>query len=333
MSDAEILEQVQLSSSQALQSQVSSQSVDKYISTIDDKSREGTIKEDRGLSIGPFTVFNSSAQGVDAPENEEKEVPVDPDCAPVSPLQAELLNQEPISLFTSPDNYLSWSDLFDLDFPIELPGSLQPPHLLDGFSVPIGTPPINEASNSISIVPSSMQGIEQQNEVAGVSLTSINNATSRDLDSVQAADIKPEEAQMLLKHYRHRTVPNLWSMPLGQKVPLQTHMDCALATLAKLTFMDEAVSHAAQTNLLAILGVAARHVAAYSHSENQEAYSYWQKFSEEKFQEAKYHWDYSLKHELKPKGAKYKEHLMAISALISFAVRDFQSLSIFPQLT
>ena len=75
-------------------------------------------------------------------------------------------------------------------------------------------------------------------------------------------------------------------------------------------------------NLMALLAISAQHLADQNAAQDTQTASYWRKIGDSAIQQAKEHLQHSLKNEIRgPNRAKYKDQVMAISALLAFAVR------------
>ncbi|OJJ94679.1 hypothetical protein ASPACDRAFT_55686 [Aspergillus aculeatus ATCC 16872] len=131
-------------------------------------------------------------------------------------------------------------------------------------------------------------------------------------------NITISDAQSTLAHFRYKVIPFMFSFPLYEKAPLEiVNTQSAVVTLANLSYMGvERVTHAALANLLALIAISARHFAATVKSAQSSDASHWKKVSEEAYSQARFHMEYSF---------TYKEQLMAISAMLGFAILfDYQ---------
>jgi len=90
-----------------------------------------------------------------------------------------------------------------------------------------------------------------------------------------------------------------------------------------MTFMQTSRnSNAAIANLMALLAISAYHLAHQKTLEHSPDVSYWRKIGSLASQQAKEHLQISLKTEVSGEGhAKYKDQVMALSAMLAFAVR------------
>jgi arginine metabolism regulation protein II len=135
-------------------------------------------------------------------------------------------------------------------------------------------------------------------------------------------ELSQDDTQMLLKHTKDHCFPQLWSSPLGKKSPLETHLTAAVLTFASMTYLaPRQISHASFTNVLALLAISSKHLAAQIRNEDSDKSEHWNQYAESAYQKAKQHLDYSLSTEVSPKVAKYKDLIMAVSTIVSFSVR------------
>ncbi|VUC23026.1 unnamed protein product [Clonostachys rosea] len=337
------IEQDQADMSEALKSSVADQTVDSCLSSLDDRSKDGQENIASERAVGPFTVFDCR-QDPGSHTTDSSEPLFDLDCSMPIPEEVNFsVNTEPFGFLNGSDNLLGWPDLFELDFPLHLDHSWVPSASLNQDSSPIHLASLTQHTSSLHLLDLGPVGEVERYDNPSSTLPGSSNAEKGPLygplyntqfgKSVKAAKLDHEEAQTLLKHFHHHTLAHIWSMPVGKKTPFDTHIASAVETLARTTFMDQPVSHAALANLLALLAVSARHMAATTEQPGDTTLEYWDTYSKKMIKQAKWNWQQSLRHEIKPKLAKYKEHLMAAGALLCFAIvfdrqQDARALSI-----
>ncbi|KAJ3535676.1 hypothetical protein NM208_g7044 [Fusarium decemcellulare] len=294
-------DQMRSSMSLALQLNTTTESVQDSISALDNRFQDCGTADDDAAVVGPFGVFKIQQSICNEATARHVEQ---------GPMQAF------DELFPDSGDLLDWQDLFHIDLhPNGLPSTAYDealtslPSIQHDFSM--GVPSI------ISLLTDrpSWEGPNESvgdcpSEIAGdISIPPHPSTTYLDRD----------DAQLLLKHVKSHCFPHMWSLPLGSRSPLDIHLNGAAMTLASFTYLDaQHISHASFTNLLAILALSAKHLAA--HTLNPETRKRWDDFAEAKFREAQKHLDYSLCKEISPKTAKYKDLVMAASSALSFAI-------------
>ncbi|KAF4987799.1 hypothetical protein FDECE_15292 [Fusarium decemcellulare] len=298
-------DQMQSSTSLALQLDMTTETVQDSISALDNRFQDGGIANDDAAEVGPFGVFKTQQSTC----NDAK---------------ANHVEQRPIQAFDDffPDSgdLLHWPDLFHLDlYPNEFPSTAfddalpSLPSLRHDFSM--GVP-------SITSPPTDRLIWEGPNGSVGDCPSELGSDCSIP-PHPSTIELDRDDARLLLKHMKAHCFPHMWSLPLGSRSPLDIHLNGAIMTLASVTYLDgQHISHASSTNLLAILAFSAKHLAA--HTQNLETRKRWDDFAEAKFREAQKHLDYSLCSEISPKTAKYKDLVMAASSVLSFATGEEQ---------
>lgn len=216
---------------------------------------------------------------------------------------------------------LDWPDLFDLDSPfyyLSSPGFDDSLNLSASprlpFPLSFSTPDLD--GNSYSYV--------DPNQGTRTEPIQINDEELPDPPQPQIPSIRyldREDAQLLLRHLKDDCIPHMWSAPLGSRSPLDIHLDAAMMTLAKITYMGrQDISHASLANLLALLAISSKHLAAQTVTTQPETSKSWDEFAEQNLAEAREKLKYSLQNEISPKLAKYKDQVMAISMMLAFAI-------------
>ncbi|WAO93321.1 Zn(2)-C6 fungal-type domain-containing protein [Fusarium falciforme] len=304
----------QVSMSTELRSTFSNKTIDESLSTLEAKSRDTGTPNDEAVTIGPFGVFSvesntttsTPVSDITTKYNSEAQAK-----QPNTPENAVSLSHQPLLAVDSmlnTDNLLDWTDLFDLDsspswFPAESTIDID---ALNELPHTAALPSFNSDA--------SWEGVHLSN--LGInSLAPLKPKTPRIAFSEL---VTVEDAQMLLKHYSDCMITHIWSLPLGQKSSMDIHIDAAVTTLARLTFIAiRPVSHASLSHLYAVLALSSMHLANGKKEKDAE---YWQKFAERLNKEAQETLRYSLQHEVSPKAAKYKDMLLSISSILSFAI-------------
>lgn len=219
-------------------------------------------------------------------------------------------------LWSDPGSLLDWADLFDLESPTPWSfvqvgvcgeGDIQLPSTFAIATLPLEID--KEIDRDMRPSENDRSGSTLRPDQLG------QNPPKRALPVL----VGPENAQLLIRHFRERMIAHIWSSPLGQKTSWDLQVDTALITLAKLTFMeDRKVSYASLSHVSAVLALSSKHIANGNKAEKAEN---WHTLGDRLYQEAQRYLQYSLQNEVMPKKAKYKDLVMAVSALLCFAVR------------
>ena len=302
----------------ALQSDLASRPVEESITELDTRSKHTSTSADRSHAVGPFGVldFTGTQQPADEsliaiPEQspESTTVPADiPDTtSPHTDLSLESLN--------SRENFLEWPDLFELDFvsPDFAPSDI-------GYALLEGSLQIDDAYQSGQLTYPQQAFPNQNHHQQSCDLP----PTNRSAPETSLRGILPADARILLKHFNDQVIAQFSSLPPGVK-PHWTifNVRSAVLTLANITYMQTpCISNASVANLMALLAMSARHLAHQNVTQHIQTVSDWRNISDSAFQYAKEHLQYSLKKEIQGTNrAKYKDQVMAISAMLAFAVR------------
>lgn len=297
-----------------LRSTLSNRTIDESLLSLDAKSRDTGTPNDEAVTIGPFGVFsveNSTTTSTPISDITTKHNSQARPKQPDTPESSAGLSHQPMLPMDSmlnTDNLLDWTDLFDLDsspswFPTESTIDI------DALNVLPDTAAIPSFNSDAS-----WEGVHLSN--LGInSPAPLKPKTPRIAFSEL---VTVEDAQMLLKHYSDCMITHIWSLPLGQKSSMDIHIDAAVTTLARLTFIAiRPVSHASLSHLYAVLALSSMHMA---NGKEQVDAEYWRQLAERLNKEAQETLRYSLQHEISPKAAKYKDLLLSISSILSFAV-------------
>jgi len=308
--------------STALRSDLADKPIDETLAELDARSKDVLSASVDGMAFGPFGVFSleEDCRNPQPPGDTTQQAASAPSPECVEPEEA-LPSVGSLDTLNDMHDFLDWPDLFDLDFTSDI-SLLQD---LDSGFEEISTqeqpfdshnPPHQESVYDI-VMPS-------QGNVASASLINPSGDTLPIVKRATPKDLRHEEAEMLLRHFKDHVILHMRPMPLQKKSIWEViHLNSAIVTLARLTYMSsQAISHAALTNLLALLALSARHLSSQQVGEGAAAVSYWQDFATKTIDEAKENLQLSLRHETRgPTAAKYKEQLMAVLAMLAFAVR------------
>ncbi|QKD56496.2 uncharacterized protein FOBCDRAFT_203566 [Fusarium oxysporum Fo47] len=221
------------------------------------------------------------------------------------------------------ESVLDWPDLFSVDY--SLSDLLSPSFGNTHHDVP---EPQNARS---SIVPPLTAPYSDHTRPLWHSQDAASRSSRQDVSNIGLPCLEPQgpmklelsqdDTQMLLKHTKDHCFPQLWSSPLGKKSPLETHLTAAVLTFASMTYLaPRQISHASFTNVLALLAISSKHLAAQIRNEDSDKSEHWNQYGESAYQKAKQHLDYSLSTEVSPKVAKYKDLIMAVSTIVSFSI-------------
>ena len=307
----------------ALQSDLASRPVDESISELDMHSKHASAfaSANRSHAVGPFGVLDFTgvhqAAGISSsvtPEQsvESNIVPVHvPDTtSPHTDLSLESLNNI--------DDFLDWPDLFELDF-----ASPDFPSSGISYALPEGSLQI-EAPHQFDQVTYTQQ--DSSNRQRDQQSRDLPLMTKISAPETSLGEIPLADAQTLLKHFNDQVIAQFSSLPPSEK-PHWTilNVQSAVLTLANITYIQTScTSNAAMANLMALLAMSGHHLAHQNASQHTETASYWRNIGDSAIQQAKEHLQHSLKNEIRgPNRAKYKDQVMAISALLAFAVRVF----------
>ncbi|PYI31599.1 hypothetical protein BP00DRAFT_456916 [Aspergillus indologenus CBS 114.80] len=303
-------EQDRVSTSISLLSSLHTASVDNSLQQIEDESWQTALHPGQSNFIGPFGVLSlphdpvppssecqeeeeeearNSSSNSNRDETHSLEIP--------PPLLAGSLGSLPTA-----EESLHWPDILEMD--------MSWPELFNFNDLPSPLP-----EQPVSLV---AEGAEQSNEDAP-----LEGSVQTPGPGFSLGDIQISDAQMLLKRYRDVVVAHSFSFPLSGMSPWEKlNVDSAVITLGRIAFMGtERISHAAMSNLLALLAISAVHKAAAVRKQGTTSSGHWEGVSAASYAKAKDHLQQSLRresHNVPP--PKYKEQLMALSAMLSFAI-------------
>lgn len=316
--------------SNSLGADLVSGSIDASLAEIDLRSRDPTRSSESEIVVGPFSVLDFtpsrlsgdrvSARPAAQEVNQESPVTPMPLAAPIPPggtgvSDTSTSGPAPSMLESLEymDDFLRWSDILGFS-PDQLGSSLQPPFDvgLSGYGDSWDLTSETMFGSGLLVMPDHIQNSSQ----GPISSHNAVGVGSEQLDIL--ADVP-----FLLKHFQDIVLPKMVAMPLGQKSPWKTlNIPGAMATFGDLTILEtQDISLARLANLYAILACSATYLALNPSSCLERSVDHWQSVAGQAFEEAKGHMKMSLKNETEePKKAKYKDQLMALCALIEYAV-------------
>lgn len=297
----------------ALQSDLASRPVDESISKLDTRSKNASASANRSHAVGPFGLLDfSGTQNTLSDTVEGDFLPADiPDTtSPHTTQSLESLNNV--------DDFLDWPDLFELDFASPDFAPTDKGYALPGASLYVEAPyGVDQTSSPQQAFP--IQDHDRQSD--HLPLPTNTSAPETSLREIPSAD-----AQILLRHFNDQVIIQFSSLPPGEK-PHWTilNVHSAVLTLSNIIYIQTLrTSSAAMANLMALLAMSAQHLAHQNASQHTQTASYWRKIGDSAIEYAEEHLQYSLKNEIfGPNRAKYKDQLMAISAMLAFSVRRY----------
>ena len=305
----------------ALQSDLASRPVDQSISELDMRSRHASASANRSHAVGPFGVLDftevQQAAGISSIATPEQSVESNmvavevPDTtSPHTDLSLESLNNI--------DDFLDWPDLFELDFA----SPDFPPNGIS-YALPEGSLQMEAPYRFDQVTYPQQVCSNQERDQQSRDLPLVTNPSAPE---TSLGEIPPADAQTLLKHFNDRAIAQFSSLPPSEKAHWTIlNVQSAVLTLANITYLRTlSTSNAAMANLMALLAMSGHHLAHENASQHTETAFYWRNIGDSAIQQAKEHLQHSLKNEIRgPSRAKYKDQVMAISALLAFAVRTF----------
>ncbi|PYH44077.1 Zn(II)2Cys6 transcription factor [Aspergillus saccharolyticus JOP 1030-1] len=314
-------EKSRLSMSDALSADLLAGSIDASLAEIDLRTRDSERGAERSLVVRPFSVLDLSDK---MHQDIAAQPAVSPDKAIVSsprgaapPVETSLvvspsLAQESIA---SMNDLLQWSDLFSMD--LQMPDSMMSTAFDTGdalFLEPDAQAAVN--GGAIGMTDSTLDANTAQ-EIHSTVMPQI----SADLGS-EPADVLVH-AHFLLRHFQDHVISRMSAIPLQQKSPWKIlNVPSAVVTYSDLTFLSaQNISHARLANLYCLLACAAHHLSVDpSTTTSDDSRATWHPIAEHAYRLAREHMQTSLRNEIQPKVAKYKDQLMAICALTEYAI-------------
>lgn len=324
--------------SSALGSRLISGSIDASLNEIDLRTRDADSTA-ADIVIGPFAVFKSApsnsrqVQHVQSSGPESTENPGSisnyssslPSFLPPEPaiLETPTYDSTPamISSLDNIDDLLQWPDLLDCDFGQStylpsLRGGLD--LQFDSNNAGIFDPPIGSQSVHCGSGPM-LEGSARRS--AGVGILPCHR--SDDTTSTPLEEVSLIDAPRLFRNFNDKVIPLTMPIPLDEKSPWKIlNVPSAMVTYGDLTILgSDKVSHARQANLYALLACSAHHLALDGSEDSPGSQEYLQGIVKQMAQRGLRHMQLSLQLETgEPKGAKYKDQLMAICCLTEYAV-------------
>ena len=304
-----------------LQSDLASRPVHEFISELDTLSKQASPSANRSHAVGPFGMLDFTAtqqaagtSSIATPEQSVEGNVVPPEVPDTTSPHTDL-SLEPLNNI---DDFLDWPDLFELDFasPDFGPSGI-------GYALSEGNLQMEAAYRFDQVNCSQMAFPLQERDQHPHDVLPPNNPSAPE---TSLRDIPPADAQTLLKHFNDQVIAHFSSLPPGDKPHWNIlNVRSALVTLANITYMQSScTSHAAMANLMALLAMSAHHLAHKNALQHKRTASYWRKIGDLAIQQAKENLQHSLRNEVGgPNRAKYKDQVMAISALLAFAVRMY----------
>ncbi|KAK6364452.1 hypothetical protein LTS17_012217 [Exophiala oligosperma] len=288
--------------------------VDAFLSDLDARYRDEPPEAVNGVSIGPFGVFN-----LVPPPNGG--LPLNDSPLSVTELQAMEVFQsedampsvESVGSLADLHGFLDWPDLFDLDFTsYDIPQPTSDNDFQDTF--PGYVPTVSHVAQTDNV---EAEGDYGHNSIMTDSLNFMQNN-----GRVSHAGIDPAKAELALAHFKNHFIFHLRIMPIEKRSPWEVNnLNSAIMTLARITYMtSQPVSHGALANLQAVLALSAHHLCTQNVSHGTVSAEDWQSFSARMSERAMENLQSSLRNETRgPNAAKYKDQLMAILAMLTYA--------------
>ena len=302
----------------ALQSELASRPVDESIMELETRSKNTSPSANRSQAVGPFGVldFTGTQRSVETPSIANPEQSLESHTAPVDvPNTTSPQTDLSFESLNNMDDFLDWPDLFELDF--------NSPELTSsgiGYALPAGSPGIEDSYRFDQHNRPQQADSDQEYDQQPHDLPLL---TSHNPPEASLRNITPADAQSLLKHFNDQVIAHISSLPPSEKPHwFIFNVQSAILTLANVTFMQtSSSSHATLANLMALLAMSAHHLAHQTHSNCTLRASHWRNIGESAIRHAKEHLQHSLRTEVRgPNRAKYKDQIMALSAMLAYAV-------------
>ncbi|KAF4990261.1 hypothetical protein FGRMN_8569 [Fusarium graminum] len=290
------------------------------LNQIDEESKALDIKNEAQIicEVGPFQVFKfESCQFTATPISDHISFN-DMDLDNLSEVQTQDLSERiendadqsifPNAYSSTSLDFLHWGDLFTWDVSV------------------LDNPP--QPYNSFEALPMNLNWPHHLNMSFYDSLDTVVpfEAVSDDVAWPQL-DLMTD-APLLLKHFNDDVISQMGSLPINEKSAWKTlHYPSAIITLSELTMLDVSKSQIKRANLATFYALIA--VSAFHLSLNSITFpkfvrpgDHWKSISSRTYEAAKQHFKLSLEKESQPgpHKAKYKEQLMAISAVLATAL-------------
>jgi arginine metabolism regulation protein II len=308
--------------SKALRSNLAAKPIDESLLELEAKCRDGPPHSTDGLVVGPFGVFTLETPTRGTPAAIDSPQPlIEPQVTDGTQDEIALPSVDSVGTLADMNDFLDWPDLFDLD----LTGVEYLPQSFDS----------NLREAQPETFPVQTYGVPQtSHETINAAYTGDIHAGLAPLHLARIDDstrgnalegMSPAEGQLLLNHFKNHVIAQMQIMPIEKKSPWEiNNLNAAIMTLARLTYMtSQPVSHAALANFHALLALSANCLVAESAPDGQGSTDYWRRLAAMAAEKAKENLQCSLRSETKGANtAKYKDQLMAILAMLVFAVGD-----------
>ncbi|KAF7596373.1 hypothetical protein BBP40_002117 [Aspergillus hancockii] len=312
--------------STALAADLASGTVDALLSEVDTKSKEVENTSTGDVAVGPFGVLKFHlCTTVDNRQNGPSGRTSPAPCLNRPPYD-EVIELDPLlSSVTDPllgaDEFLHWADLFGLG------SDLFPGIPSDGLDHGEFTPGLyssvyRSGFSDLSHQPhdQALPTSERDEEQGGLRAITPQQTT---LDLVSPSSDILTDAPFLLKHFQDHVIGQMMTLPIGQKSPWKIlNIPTAVLTLSDLTYLGgQNLNHARLANFYSVLACSTYHLSANPTIESPHSGEHWKQVTHYLYHKAKDHIQQSLKVEANgSKKAKYKDQLMAISAMAAFAI-------------
>ncbi|KAE8146812.1 fungal-specific transcription factor domain-containing protein [Aspergillus avenaceus] len=310
-------EKSRASMSTALTADLASSTVDALLLEVDSKSKEVECSSAGDAAVGPFGVLKlDPSVSTDHPQHVSSEK-TSQEHDTGRPADEGLEVDPLLSSVTDPllgaDEFLHWADLFGLGS--DLMSGLASGDLDQGghghnFYSSMCRSALDDVSHDAQDYTLSVYEIDSLPQQMGVDLVS------------PPSDILAD-SPFLLKHFQDNVIGQMMTLPVGQKSPWKIlHIPTAVLTLSDLTYLGgQGLNHAKLANFYSLLACSAHHLSVNSNYESPHSAEHWKQITHHTYHRAKDHIQQSLKLEINgPKKAKYKDQLMAISAMAAFAI-------------
>ncbi|KAJ1708029.1 hypothetical protein AFCA_008876 [Aspergillus flavus] len=320
-------EKSRASMSTALAADLASGTVDALLTEVDTKSKEVEGSSTGDVAVGPFGVLKFDL----CPDTNNKRQNAQSEKTSPSPATNRLpydeaLEFDPLlSSVTDPllgaDEFLHWADLFGLGFDLTsgiLSDDFNHGELTHGLYSSIYRSGLDDMSGQTH--GQDLTVFERDEEQRGMSALTPQQSP---IELVSPTSDILTDAPFLLKHFQDNVIGQMMTLPVGQKSPWKLlNIPTAVLTLGDLTYLGgHNLNHARLANFYSLLACSAHHLSLNATIESPHSAEHWKQVTHYSYHKAKGHIQQSLKIEVNgPKKAKYKDQLMAISAMAAFAI-------------
>ncbi|OGM42080.1 C6 transcription factor [Aspergillus bombycis] len=320
-------EKSRASMSTALAADLASGTVDALLTEVDTKSKEVEGSSTGDVAVGPFGVlkFDVCADMNNKPQNAQSEKTSPPPAINRLPYD-EVLELDPLlSSVTDPllgaDEFLHWADLFGLGFDLTsgiLSDDFNHGELTHGLYSSMYRSGLDDMSHQTH--DQDLAAFERDEGQRGMRALTPQQTP---IELVSPTSDILTDAPFLLKHFQDNVIGQMMTLPVGQKSPWKIlNIPTAVLTLGDLTYLGgHNLNHARLANFYSLLACSAHHLSLNATIESPHSAEHWKQVTHYSYHKAKDHIQQSLKVEVNgPKKAKYKDQLMAISAMAAFAI-------------